>query len=183
MRIIGGEHKGRRLTPPKNLPVRPTTDMNRESLFNILNHMYEFKDLKVLDLFAGTGAISYEFSSRGASRCVAVDRSAACTRYIDKVAAELDFPIETITGNVFTALEKLRGSFDIIFADPPYGLSQQDWDRLADQCLALPGFVDEGTLIIESSKHTKYDDHPALDSVRKYGGTRIWFFEKRETDL
>ena len=88
MRIISGIHKGRRLTAPKNLPVRPTTDMSKEALFNILNNQYDFEKLQVLDLFSGTGNISYEFASIGTQNITAVDQNYGCIRYINKINTE-----------------------------------------------------------------------------------------------
>ena len=84
MRIISGIHKGRRLTAPKNLPVRPTTDMAKEALFNILNNTYYFDDISVIDLFSGTGNISFEFSSRGVEQIIAVDNNSKCIHFIEK---------------------------------------------------------------------------------------------------
>ena len=86
MRIISGKYKGRRINPPKNLPVRPTTDMSKESLFNILNNHFNFHGLKVLDLFSGTGNISYEFGSRGAGPITSVDGDFGCVNFIKKTA-------------------------------------------------------------------------------------------------
>ena len=86
MRIISGKYKGRRLVAPKNLPVRPTTDMSKESLFNILNNHFHFSEVKVLDLFSGTGNISYEFGSRGSSEITSVDADFGCVNFIKKTA-------------------------------------------------------------------------------------------------
>ena len=96
MRIISGSHKGRRITAPKGLPVRPTTDMAKEALFNILNNNYYFEDLEVLDLFSGTGNISFEFASRGSKEIVAVDKDYRCIKFIAKMAKELDFNISAM---------------------------------------------------------------------------------------
>ena len=96
MRIISGKHKGRYLKAPKKLPVRPTTDMAKEALFNILNNTYYLEDVILLDLFAGTGNISFEFASRGTTQLSAVDANHGCISYIDKISKELDFNIATI---------------------------------------------------------------------------------------
>ena len=120
MRIISGKHKGRRITAPKNLPVRPTTDMSKESLFNILNNHFNFNGLKVLDLFSGTGNISYEFASRGAGPITSVDGDMGCVNFIKKTATELDLDISAIKSDVFSFLERNKTTYDIIFADPPY---------------------------------------------------------------
>jgi 16S rRNA (guanine966-N2)-methyltransferase len=105
MRIISGKYKGKRLTAPKKLPVRPTTDMAKEALFNILNNRFYFDELKVLDLFSGTGNISFELASRGTEKITAVDSFPGCVRYISKTASELDFSINTIKSDVYKFLE------------------------------------------------------------------------------
>ena len=120
MRIISGKHKSRRLTAPKNLPVRPTTDMAKESLFNILNNTYYFDSISVIDLFSGTGNISYEFASRGTKTIYAIDAHFGCIKYISNTAKELDLPIHTFKSDVYKFLEKTALQTDVIFADPPY---------------------------------------------------------------
>ena len=96
MRIISGKYKGRRINAPKNLPVRPTTDMSKEALFNVLNNHFNFSELRILDLFAGTGNISYEFASRGSENISSVDEDFGCIKFIKQTAAEFDFPIAAI---------------------------------------------------------------------------------------
>ena len=97
MRIISGKHKGKRLSAPKNLPVRPTTDMAKESLFNIINNNYYFENVDVIDLFAGTGNISFEFASRGTSTIYSIDKHFGCVRYINEVSKELNLNIRKNT--------------------------------------------------------------------------------------
>ena len=101
MRIISGKNKGQRLTAPKKLPVRPTTDMAKEALFNILNNQYHFSEVSVLDLFSGTGNISYEFASRGSENITAVDADYGCIKFITATSTAMDFPIVTIKKDVF----------------------------------------------------------------------------------
>jgi 16S rRNA G966 N2-methylase RsmD len=101
MRIISGKYKGRRISPPKGLPVRPTTDMSKEALFNVLNNHFSFEGLKVLDLFSGTGNISYEFASRGSSPITSVDGDFGCVKFIKQVATEYDFNIAATKSDVF----------------------------------------------------------------------------------
>ena len=108
MRIISGTHKGRRISPPKKLPVRPTTDRAKESLFNILIHQYAFEGCDVLDLFSGTGSISYEFASRGVASVIAVDQNNACVRFIEATTEALDMPIQAIRAAVLPFLERHR---------------------------------------------------------------------------
>ena len=120
MRIISGKYKGRRISPPKGLPVRPTTDMSKEALFNVLNNHFSFEGLKILDLIAGTGNISYEFASRGCTPITSVDGDFGCVKFIKQIAAEYDFNIAATKSDVFKFLESSKTSYDIIFADPPY---------------------------------------------------------------
>ena len=106
MRIISGTHKGRRISAPKKLPVRPTTDRSKEGLFNILQHRMDLKSLEVLDLFSGTGNISYEFASRGVKKILAVDQNRHCINFTQKTAAELELDINCLQGESITFLEK-----------------------------------------------------------------------------
>lgn len=180
MRIISGKYKGRRIHPPKNLPVRPTTDMSKESLFNILNNHYNFNGLTILDLFAGTGNISYEFASRGAAHITAVDGDFGCIKFIRQTAAEFDFDITPIKTDVFQFLEKSHAKYDIIFADPPYDLEQGKFDRIAAAVFEKGLLEDDGMLIIEHSKYTKFDNQPQLSFQKHYGASVFSFFELGE---
>ena len=123
MRIIGGRLKGQTIKLPVSYAARPTTDFAREGLFNILGNEYEFEDLKVLDLFGGTGAISYEFASRGASRVYCVEMSRDNASFIKTEAVRLGLDnVTMVRDNVFDFLPVCREKFDVIFADPPYAL-------------------------------------------------------------
>ena len=123
MRIVSGTHKSKRIYAPKNLPVRPTTDMAKESLFNILNNDYYFDEIRVLDLFSGTGNISYEFASRGTQQILSVDQNLNCIRFIQKTAEELGFKaITTLKADVFEFVTKHKQEYDVIFADAPYDI-------------------------------------------------------------
>lgn len=178
MRIISGIYKGRRLMAPKKLPVRPTTDMAKEGLFNILNNQYTFSQLTVLDLFSGTGNISYEFGSRGTKDITAVDTHYACVGYIKSIAEEFDFAIEVIKSDVYSYLEKTKRSSDIIFADPPYDFSTEQFSKIAALIFENNLLNEDGVLIIEHSKHTKLDNSPHFSRSRGYGGSVFSFFEK-----
>lgn len=178
MRIISGKHKGRRLSAPKNLPVRPTTDMAKESLFNILNNTYYFEDLEVLDLFSGTGNISFEFASRGTQKITSVDKHYGCIKYINEVCKDFDFDINTIKSDVYKFIDKTKIKADIIFADPPYNFSDQDFSKIATIIFEKDMLNEEGLLIIEHSKQTKLNDHPNFSFEKRYGGNVFSFFEK-----
>src|SRR6478736_210715 len=182
MRIISGKYKGRRIFPPKGLPVRPTTDMSKEALFNVLNNHFSFEGLKVLDLFAGTGNISYEFASRGSSPITSVDGDFGCVKFIKQVAAEYDFNIAATKSDVFAFLEKNKTSYDIIFADPPYGLDQKTFERIVLLVFEKGLLNEEGMMVIEHSKYTKLDHMINFSFQKSYGGSIFSFFELDSTE-
>ena len=177
MRIISGKYKSKRISAPKNLPVRPTTDMAKESLFNILNNLYYFDNISVLDLFAGTGNISYEFASRGTETIYAVDAHFACIKFINQTSKELDMDITSYKSDVYKFLEKTPLKTDVIFADPPYDMSEQDFKKIVELVFENELLDPEGLLVIEHSKHTKMDDCEFHAYDRNYGGTVFSFFE------
>jgi len=178
MRIISGKHKSKRLNAPKSLPVRPTTDMAKEALFNILNNLYYLNDVTVLDLFSGTGNISYEFGSRGTENITAVDAHFGCIKYINATSKELDLTINTLKSDVFKYLEKTTAKFDIIFADPPYDFEIMLFEKIVDLIFEKKLLNEEGTLIVEHSKHTDLSSHKHFNYSKKYGGNMFSFFEK-----
>lgn len=178
MRIISGKHKSKRLHAPKNLPVRPTTDMAKEALFNIINNSYYLNDISVLDLFSGTGNISFEFGSRGTENITAVDAHFGCIKFINTTSKELDLNIDTIKSDVFKYLEKTNAKFDIIFADPPYEFELGLFEKIVDLIFDNNLLNDDGTLIIEHSKHTDLANHKHFSYSKKYGGNMFSFFEK-----
>lgn len=114
MRIISGKYKGKRLQAPKKLPVRPTTDLAKESLFNILNNQYYFENISVIDLFAGIGSITFEFASRGCEQIIAVDEHVGCVRFINQTANNLNLPITVIKNDVFKFLATNNLKADVI---------------------------------------------------------------------
>ena len=177
MRIISGKHKSRRLTAPKNLPVRPTTDMAKESLFNILNNTYYFDSISVIDLFSGTGNISYEFASRGTKTIYAIDAHFGCIKYISNTAKELDLPIHTFKSDVYKFLEKTTLQTDVIFADPPYDFEAKQFLKIVDIVFTKKLLNVDGVLIIEHSKHTDLSNHENHSYDKRYGGNVFSFFE------
>lgn len=177
MRIISGKHKGRRLIAPKKLPVRPTTDMAKEALFNILNNRFNLNGLQVLDLFSGTGNIAYEFSSRGASAITAVDENFDCVKFIKKTSTELDMNINVIKSDVYKYLEKAPIKADIIFADPPYDFEPDAFQKIAYLIFEKELLLEGGILILEHSKHTDLSDLEHFKESRKYGSSVFSFFE------
>ena len=177
MRIISGKYKGRKLTAPKNLPVRPTTDMAKESLFNILNNHFYFDAVSVMDLFSGTGNISFEFASRGTKEIYSVDQHFACVKYINQINKEFDFNITTFKSDVYAFLGKTSLKATIIFADPPYDFETAQFSKIADLIFERNLLEEDGLLIIEHSKQTDLSDHPQFAYDKKYGGNVFSFFE------
>ncbi len=176
MRIIGGRLKGLRLNPPKNLPVRPTTDMAKEALFNILLNQIEFEDISVLDLFSGTGNISMEFASRGAGSVTSVDRSIQCVHYLKDTARQHGLTnIQVFKDDVFKYLQLETEKFDLIFADPPYDLNRIP--EIAVIVFEKNLLNKDGLLIIEHQSLQNLSNHPAFVEQRKYGNSSFSFFK------
>ncbi|MBT8312349.1 MAG: 16S rRNA (guanine(966)-N(2))-methyltransferase RsmD [Eudoraea sp.] len=184
MRIISGKYKGKRLRAPKNLPVRPTTDMAKEALFNILQNHFDFEAISVLDLFSGTGNISFEFASRGTAQIVSVDKDYRCVKFIASVSKELGLNIRTFKDDAFKFLERTDLKFDLIFADPPYNMDLTEFNKIVTRVFRHDLLKEHGMLIIEHSKHTDLSELPYFIEQRKYGGSVFSFFripESQET--
>ncbi|MCK7591115.1 16S rRNA (guanine(966)-N(2))-methyltransferase RsmD [Subsaxibacter sp. CAU 1640] len=177
MRIISGTYKGRRINPPKKLPVRPTTDMAKEALFNILNNLYYFDEITVLDLFAGTGSISYEFASRGTQHITAVDQDYGCIKFINETAETFEMPIQTIKGDVFKFLETSRQQATVIFADPPYAFTVEEFSKIPQLVFENELLEDDGILVVEHSKLTDLSSVENFHYSKNYGGSMFSFFE------
>ncbi len=177
MRIIGGRLKGKSILPPDGYKARPTTDFAKEGLFNILNNEYEFDGLKVLDLFGGTGAISYEFASRGAERVYCVEMLPMHANFIRSQATRLGLNnLTTVHHNVFDFLEICHEKFDIIFADPPYAL--EGLASIPDKVFARDILHDGCYFILEHGGDHDFSSHPKFVKTRKYGNVHFSFFEK-----
>lgn len=175
LRIISGKYKGRRLNPPAALPVRPTTDFAREGLFNVLNRMVDFEGLRVLDLFAGTGAVSFEFYSRGASSVMAIDIEKSCTGFISRTASEFGMEgIRTLRSNVLVFLERNPTGYDLVFADPPYAMN---WiDELPERVISSRSLAPGGIFILEHDGKYDFSVHPCFLEERKYGRVHFSIF-------
>lgn len=175
MRIIRGKYGRRRFDVPKNITARPTTDFARENLFNVLENLTEIEAKKVCDLFAGTGAVSWEFVSRGASEVVAVEMAPVQAAFIRSVKEKLgDAVLKLIKGDVFKFIKTAKESFDIIFADPPY-----DHERFAEipELILNSKLVKEGSIIIV--EHGKTYDFSHLHGFTRqltYGSVNFSIF-------
>jgi len=179
MRIVSGTHKSKRIYAPKNLPVRPTTDMAKESLFNILNNDYYFDEIRVLDLFSGTGNISYEFASRGTQQILSVDQNLNCIRFIQKTAEELGFKaITTLKADVFEFVTKHKQEYDVIFADAPYDI--EGLESVIENIFKHDLLANNGVLIIEHPKEQDFSELPNYINKRRYGNVNFSFFERNE---
>lgn len=176
MRIIGGKYGRRIIKPPKNLPVRPTTDLAKESLFNILNHRIDFYEKTALDLFSGTGAISYELASRGCKEVVAVEKNFQCLKFIQKTTAEFGMAaINTLRADVFKFLKTTPKKFDFIFADPPYSLSTiPEISKLVFEYQLL---TENGWLVVEHPREVDFSDQDHFFEHRNYGQVNFSFFQ------
>lgn len=179
MRIISGKYQRRIIHPPGNLPVRPTTDLAKEALFNVLNNHFDFEGLNVIDLFAGTGNISYEFVSRGAKEVVAVDSSFKCVEFINHTIELLKADtLKAVRADVFRFLAYCRPGFDIIFADPPYDM--EGIEKIPRLVFERDLLAAGGWLILEHPADKHFKEHPAFLEERKYGRVHFTFFEKPE---
>lgn len=176
MRIVSGIHKGKKIIAPKKLPVRPTTDFAKEALFNILNNQYHFSALKVIDLFSGTGNISFEFASRGAVEIIAVDAHFECVKFINKISEELKLPIRTVKSDAIKFLQATGETANIIFADPPYNFETEALSKMVEITFSRNLLEEGGVLILEHSKKMDLSHLTHFSEARKYGNSVFSFF-------
>lgn len=182
MRIISGKNRGKVIIAPTKLPVRPTTDFGKESLFNILMNWFDLEEVTVLDLFSGTGNLSYEFGSRGAAKITAVDIHNGCVRFIEKTADSLGYnQLRVIKGDALKFAQRTLEKYDIVVADPPY-----DWDgheALIEAVLSKGLLKKDGVFVLEHGEDKDFSDHPDVLDTRKYGSVHFAFFgEETESD-
>lgn len=178
MRIVSGKYRGRAINPPRNLRARPTTDFAKENLFNVLGNLVDFEECDVLDLFAGTGSISYEFASRGARSVTSVEINTVHHNFIRQTAAQLGIEnLYPVKANVFLYLKSCRKQFDVIFADAPYDLdgSEQVVKLVLENDLLRP----DGILIFEHSKKLDFSASPEFWQLRSYGSVQFSIFRKQ----
>ncbi len=177
MRIISGKYRGRTINPPRNLRARPTTDFAKENLFNVLTNLVDFEDLDVLDLFSGTGSISYEFASREARSVTSVEINSVHHNFIRQTARELKFDnFYPVKANVFLYLKSCAKKFDLIFSDAPYDLEGSE--EVIKIIFERDLLKEDGFLIFEHSKDQNFLDYPNLWQTRSYGSVQFSFFKK-----
>jgi len=175
LRIISGTHKGTYIPVPKNFKARPTTDFAKEGLFNILANYFDFEDITVLDLFAGTGSIGYEFASRGARHVDMIEINHRYAKFILTQLDKLKFEnVQVFQKDVFRILPSLGSKYDLIFADPPYFL--EDLDKIPDMVLEAEILESDGWFIFEHGRNHRFNDHKNYKELRKYGNVHFSFF-------
>lgn len=176
MRIISGIHGGRRISPPANMPyTRPTTDIAKEGLFNILQNNLEFDELKVLDLFGGTGCISYELASRGAPDITIVEKDTKMYDFIKKTSAELAFEnFNVVKSDVFRFIETTNQQYNFIFAGPPYALATID--DLPVKIFEKQILNPKGWFVLEHTPRNNYKKFAHYKTERNYGTTIFSIF-------
>ncbi len=178
MRIVSGQYRGRTINPPKNFSARPTTDFAKEALFNIIAVNFDIEELDVLDLFSGTGGISFEFASRGCRSVDSVELSFAHHAFIKKTAQELRFnQMRCFKQNAFSFLASCKSTYDIIFADPPYDL--EGVEKIHETVLARQLLKPDGWLILEHSKGKNFSDFEHFKEHRSYGSVNFSIFQKK----
>lgn len=175
MRVITGKYGGRKFHPPQNIPTRPTTDFAKSGLFNILNNEFDFPEISYLDLFAGTGSLSYEMASRGCTDITCVDQNQKCAAFIEQTAKDWNIQgLKVFRSDVFTFIERCNRTFDFVFAGPPYPLP--NIDDLPEIVLSKPLLNEGGVFVLETSPKHAYDAHPMFYDKRHYGDTNFHFF-------
>lgn len=174
MRIINGRYKNRRFNIPKNLKIRPTTDKAKESLFNILENMVNFNEIKTLDLFSGSGNISYEFFSRGSS-VTSVDSNIKCIKFISNVSKNYGMDFSIIKKDVFNYLNSSKLKFDIVFADPPYNMPKNNYCKLIKLIFEKNIISNNGIIVIEHSSFLNFEKHEKFFKSKKYGDVNFSF--------
>ena len=176
MRIIQGKYKNRRFFIPKNLKIRPTTDRAKESLFNILTNMYNFKKIKVLDLFSGSGNISYEFCSRG-SIVTCVEMNKKCIQYIFKTSEAFGMNNIIHQKDTFRFLKTCKEKYNVIFADPPFNFSEDLYSKLIKLIFDKKLITSDGIIIIEHSSFLNFNEHNNFLKSKKYGDINFSFLK------
>ncbi|MDR0863816.1 MAG: RsmD family RNA methyltransferase [Candidatus Symbiothrix sp.] len=177
MRIISGKYKSRRFDVPKSFKARPTTDFAKENLFNVIANLIDLENTVALDLFAGTGSISFELLSHGCKEVVCVEKDPAHYAFIKKVKAELkDDRLVTIKGDAFKFIESCKQSFDFIFADPPYAL--KELDRIPKMILSNELMKEDGVFVMEHPKEYDFSTLPCFSQKRVYGAVNFSIFLK-----
>ncbi len=176
MRIIGGQYKGMKFEPPQLIPTRPTTDFAKEGLFNVINNYFNFDNVCWLDLFGGTGSLSYEFYSRGCRDITLVEAFPKCAEFIRQTFKQLGAgpEVQVIQGDVFQFIRESHRKYDLIFAGPPYAL--ESLPSLPDLIFEKGLVLDQGWFILEHNPNHDFSKHPHFLFLRRYGSTLFSIF-------
>lgn len=178
MRIISGTYRGKQIQPPSNFRARPTTDFAKEGLFNVLINNFDFEETSVLDLFAGTGSITYEFASRGINRITTVENNSLHFRFIRKNVEEMEFEaVHTINTDAFKFIKRPFESYDIIFADPPY--DHPELKSLPELIFESNILAKDGWFILEHPSQMKFNHQDTFFQHKNYGNVNFSFFKRK----
>jgi 16S rRNA (guanine(966)-N(2))-methyltransferase RsmD len=176
VRIISGAYKGRHIYPPSNFRARPTTDFAKEALFNIIENNFDIENLSVLDLFSGTGSITYEFASRDAKKVTSVEMDSSHFKFIRTMLLKLDMvQVNPIRSDAFKIINNPWEAFDLIFADPPYDL--KGLEKIPELILNEKILDKEGWFILEHPSKMKFNHVPGIFDHRNYGSVNFSFFK------
>ena len=181
MRIISGELGGRRFNPPNNMPyTRPTTDIAKEGLFNIIENHFDLSVVRSLDLFGGTGSISYELYSRGVRDLTIVEKDAEMFDFIKKTIVSFKIDgINVIRSEVFRFLRDCTEKYHFIFAGPPYALG--NIEDLPKWVFKQELLHEDGWFVLEHTPRNDFREHPFFHAERKYGTTIFTIFINRNS--
>ncbi|NNF02232.1 MAG: hypothetical protein HKN22_06070 [Bacteroidia bacterium] len=181
MRIIGGKFKGKKFRAPANIPTRPTTDFAKEGLFNVLSNYYNFDKVSFLDLFSGTGSLSFEFASRGCTDITSVEQFPACARFISESVEKMQIEgMKVFMIDVFKFIEQNKRAYDIIFAGPPYGMIELP--TLPDLIIEHKMIEGKGWFILEHNPNHNFEMHPNFLNRRNYGKTIFSIFSNNNIE-
>lgn len=177
MRIIAGKFKGRKIKYNNLKNVRPTTDRTKEALFNILNQHFDLNQINALDLFSGSGNISYELVSRGVTKITSVEKNIHCVKFINSFSKTLDVEINIVNSSALKFLKITKSKFNLIIADPPYSHTEEEIDDLIDLIFTKKILKRNGLLVIEHHKNNPPKKNKFLFDVRTYGSNSLSFFK------
>ena len=175
MRIISGRLRGKRIKIPKNINVRPTTDQSKEAIFNILANRYDLSEIKVLDLFSGTGSMSFEFSSRGVKTLYSIDKNYNSTKFIKNFSDENNLNINVLKKDIFKSNLETNIKFDLVFADPPYSNNEKYYTNLLSLLRKKISNSSGSLLILEHPENINLKKDENIIEERKYGGCSFSF--------
>lgn len=175
MRVVGGKLKGRRITPPAKLKARPTTDMAKEALFNVLANLADIEGASVVDFFSGSGGISLEFHSRGATDVISVDVDPVAKGFLEKTIKDWKLEgMRAVKADVFKMIKKPQRAFDFVFADPPY--ADPRFPEMPEMIMGAGWLRSGGILIIEHSDAHDFSKHRFFHGHKQYGSVNFSFF-------